>query len=140
MNPTDWLNQIWASDMPPNTKYLACFLRRFLHGDSRTCWPSKTRMMSETGLTKRTIRTHLANLTNYGWIDIDQSNGGRNNRYTIRQGTNSTGAIITPDRVDIAPLDGVHIAPLKSNIKSKRKNNKKMDAMDRLMDRSWSNI
>ena len=55
MNPTDWLNQIWESDMPSNSKYLACFIRKFLHGDKRTCWPSKTRMVNETGLTKRTM-------------------------------------------------------------------------------------
>jgi len=141
MNPTEWLDEVWESTLPSSSKLLCAYLRKFLHNGKQTCWPSKARMMAETGLTKRTIQKHLTALDKEGWLKIDKSNGGRNNRYTIQQVLNSTGAKSDIELVLNRHLDRVKIAPLKTNRKTNRKTNGyKLDAMDRLVDRTWAEV
>ena len=148
---TQWLNEIWESDLPSSSKYIACYIRKFLHDGKKTCWPSKARMVAETGCTKITIKRHLDNLVKGGWLVIDQSNGGRNNRYTIQQGKNNThaeiqtGIIQYPNGCNLIPANGCDLIPLKSNIKSKEKtinkiykSTRKIPMAEMLMDRSWS--
>ena len=83
MNPTDWLNEVWRSDLPSNSKLLAAYLRWYLHSNSQTCWPSKATIQRDTGLAKRTIQKHLVTLEQEGWITIIRSNGGHSNKYKI---------------------------------------------------------
>ena len=137
MTPTNGLDAVWESDLTSSQKLLACFLRKHLHGNKSVCWPSKTRMVAETGLTKKTVRKHIDGLEDAGWISIDRSNGGRNNRYTI-QGKNVTGTKSTLTRVEIAPSDGVNITPLKTNIKTNKKYISKKPVFERLKDKSWA--
>ncbi len=139
MNPTDWLNLIWSSDLPPNTKYIACFLRKFLHGNKLTCYPSKARMIDETGMTRRTIHIHIKNLEKFGWIKIKQSNGGHNNRYTIQHGTNQTGAKKPINEYKKAPVNTGDIAPRRINKETKKNYIKKKSSFDNLIDKEWAN-
>lgn len=137
MTPTNWLNAVWESDLTSQQKLLACFLRKHLHGNKLMCFPSKTRMVAETGLTKKTVRKHINLLEDLGWISIERSNGGRNNRYTI-QGKNVTGSNSTLVRGENNPSNRGDKTPLKSNIKNNKKYNSKKDVFTRLTDTSWA--
>jgi DNA-binding transcriptional regulator PaaX len=94
-------------------------------------------MVAETGLTKKTVRKHIDGLEDSGWISIDRSNGGRNNRYTI-QSKNVTGTKSALSRVEKAPSNGVNINPLKTNIKTNKKYISKKPVFERLKDKSWA--
>lgn len=137
MTPTNWLDAVWESDLPSNSKLIAAYLRKYLHGNKLMCYPSKIRIMAETGLTKKTVRKHIDHLEAEGWIKIKRSKGGTNNQYTI-QGKNVTGAKCTPIRVDNDPVDRVNITPLKTNIKTNKKYITKKSVFDRLTDKNWS--
>lgn len=138
MYATEWTNQIWESDLPKNAKFIAVYLRRFLHGDKRTCYPSKSRMIKETGMGKKTINAALKLLQHEGYISISVSRGGSSNRYTIQLVSNDTSVISTPNRVKTNLVNGVKVTPQKSNIKKQIKKVNNFDAFDRLQDKSWS--
>ena len=138
MNPTDWLNEVWRSDLPSNSKLLAAYLRWYLHSNSQTCWPSKATIQRDTGLAKRTIQKHLVNLDQEGWITIIKSNGGHSNRYKITPVLNDNGVTTTPQRVQNDTPNRCKIAPQRNKEKTNKNNIYKFDAMDRLIDRAWA--
>lgn len=69
----NWLNCIWSSDLHPTSKYMACYLRRFMNDFNDMAWPSLRRMESETGLTRPTVVKYLKNLESNGWLVKDGS-------------------------------------------------------------------
>lgn len=78
----DWLNTIWNTDLPAHSKYLACYLRRFMNSQNDMAWPSYSRMMAETGLTQPTITKYLRLLADEGWLHIEKGSQLENTKYT----------------------------------------------------------
>lgn len=141
MTPTQWLDEIWQSELPSNAKLLSAYFRKFLHNNKKTCYPSKSRMIKETGLTKKTIVKHIDILVSSGWLHLDKSKGGRCNRYTITLPA-GIGLKSTLNGVKKDPVDGVKTYPLKTNTKPIKKQlyrkNKNYNSMDNLLDKSWA--
>ena len=54
-----WEEFILISTLPANAKYLALYLRTFMNNKQDMAWPSLTRLVSETGLTKPTVLKYL---------------------------------------------------------------------------------
>ena len=65
---TRWLNAIWAADLPHQSKYLACYLRKFMNNMSASAWPSYKRIIDETGLSRMTVSRYMKILETEGWI------------------------------------------------------------------------
>lgn len=76
-----WLELIWKTDLPPNAKYLAAYLRTFMNDKSDMAWPSYARIVSETGLSKSTVAKYLEFLDGQQWLIRDKGNSTKNTRY-----------------------------------------------------------
>ena len=76
-----WLELIWKSDLPPNAKYIAAYLRTFMNDKSDMAWPSYSRMVCETGLSKSTLAKYLGVLEAHNWLIRDRGNSKNNTRY-----------------------------------------------------------
>ena len=68
----DWLECIWLSDLPPNSKYLACYLRSFMNSKQDIAWPSYSRIITETGLSRATVAKYLECLEESQWLIRDR--------------------------------------------------------------------
>ncbi|AUR84361.1 winged helix-turn-helix DNA-binding domain protein [Vibrio phage 1.054.O._10N.261.52.A1] len=71
----NWMNCIWLTDLPSNSKYLACYLRKFMNDNQDMAWPSYARMIEETGLSRATVAKYLKLLEQEGWIQRERENG-----------------------------------------------------------------
>ena len=71
----NWMNCIWLTDLPSNSKYLACYLRKFMNDNQDMAWPSYARMIEETGLSRATVAKYLKLLEEEGWIQRERENG-----------------------------------------------------------------
>lgn len=71
----NWMNCIWITDLPPNAKYIACYLRKFMNDYHDMSWPSYSRIISETGLARSSVAKYLAMLESEGWIKRDKTIG-----------------------------------------------------------------
>lgn len=69
----NWLNCIWSSDLHPHSKYLACYLRRYMNDFHDMAWPSLSTIQGETGLSRPTVVKYLADLEKNGWLVKDSS-------------------------------------------------------------------
>lgn len=76
-----WLEFIWKADLPPYSKYLAAYLRTFMNDKSDMAWPSYSRMIHETNLSRSTIAKYLEVLEEHGWLVRDKGNTGKNTVY-----------------------------------------------------------
>ena len=77
----NWLNCIWESDLPSNSKYLAAYLRKFMNDNQDMAWPSYSRISKETGLARPTISKYLAILDEKGWLKREKGNSEKNTVY-----------------------------------------------------------
>ncbi len=77
----NWLNCIWLTDLPSNSKYLACYLRKFMNSHQDIAWPSYSRIIEETGLGRTTVAKYLSVLESEGWIKRDNGSKGTNTVY-----------------------------------------------------------
>lgn len=77
----NWLNCVWESDLPPYSKYLACYLRKFMNDNQDMAWPSYDRMTYETGLARATVNKYLNTLESYGFLQIDRGKQHKNTVY-----------------------------------------------------------
>ena len=77
----NWLNCIWESDLPSNSKYLAAYLRKFMNDNQDMAWPSYSRISKETGLARPTISKYLAILDSNGWLKREKGNSEKNTVY-----------------------------------------------------------
>lgn len=77
----DWLNTIWTTDLPPHSKYLACYLRKFMNAHNDMAYPGYERMESETGLSRATIAKYLEILEKEGWIARERGGRNKSTRY-----------------------------------------------------------
>lgn len=71
----NWMNCIWLADLPPNAKYLACYLRKFMNDYHDMAWPSYSRIIYETGLARSSVAKYLSVLECSGWIKRDKTIG-----------------------------------------------------------------
>lgn len=71
----NWMNCIWLADLPPNAKYLACYLRKFMNDYHDMAWPSYSRIIDETGLARSSVAKYLSVLECSGWIKRDKAIG-----------------------------------------------------------------
>tara|TARA_B100001057_G_scaffold71365_1_gene65557 strand:+ start:471 stop:1205 length:735 start_codon:yes stop_codon:yes gene_type:complete len=71
----NWMNCIWLTDLPSNSKYLACYLRKFMNDNQDMAWPSYARIIEETGLSRATVAKYLKLLEQEGWIQRERENG-----------------------------------------------------------------
>ena len=78
----DWINTIWETDLPPYSKYLACYLRKFMNSKHDMAWPSYSRIIHETGLSRMTVSRYLGKLEQEGWIIRSRGRKGKNTEYT----------------------------------------------------------
>lgn len=76
-----WLELIWKSDLPPNSKYIASYLRTFMNEKNDMAWPSYSRITTETGLSKSTVAKYLSVLEESGWLLRERGNSKLNTRY-----------------------------------------------------------
>lgn len=81
MDVINWLNCIWLTDLPPNSKYLACYLRKFMNSNSDIAWPSYARIIAETGLARATVAKYLKVLEEEGWLERHSGNSTTNTVY-----------------------------------------------------------
>ena len=79
----DWLNTVWETDLPYQSKYLACYLRKFMNSQHDMAWPSYSRMIAETGLSRATIAKYLTVLDEAGWIVRERGSPNQNTRYIV---------------------------------------------------------
>lgn len=70
----NWLNCIWLTDLPANSKYLACYLRKFMNSNHDMAWPSYARIIEETGLSRATVAKYIKILESEGWINRQSGN------------------------------------------------------------------
>ncbi len=77
----DWLNTIWTTELPPHSKYLACYLRKFMNAHNDMAYPGYERMESETGLSRATIAKYLEILEKEGWIARERGGRNKSTRY-----------------------------------------------------------
>ena len=78
------------------------------------------------------------NLEQEGWITIIRSNGGHSNRYKIAPVLNDNGASGAPQRVQNDTPNRCKMTPQRNKEKTNKNNIYKFDALDRLLDRTWS--
>ncbi|AUR85674.1 helix-turn-helix domain protein [Vibrio phage 1.079.O._10N.286.45.E9] len=77
----NWLNCIWLTDLPANSKYLACYLRKFMNSNHDMAWPSYARIIEETGLSRATVAKYIKILESEGWINRQSGNSTTNTVY-----------------------------------------------------------
>jgi len=137
----DWLEFIWTTDLPSNSKFVAAYLRTYMNAKRDLCWPSVGRIAKETGLSEQTVRTHLKTLEQAGFLQIERSNGGRpsgTNRYKAILPNDANAAIkqiddantskaplqpLDPTPATVAPLP---LQPLDPNIQGNKQGNKQI--------------
>lgn len=75
-NIINWLEAIWCADLPSSSKLLAAYLRSFMNEKQNMAYPSISRIVYETGLSRNTVTRHIKLLESEGWLSVDHSIGG----------------------------------------------------------------
>lgn len=81
MNKKEITNSIWLSNLPSSAKLVALCLVR--HSTDQFFAISKAMIMTETRLTKKTVRRHIECLEAHGWLQVQRSGGGKPNQYSL---------------------------------------------------------
>jgi hypothetical protein len=111
----DWINTIWETSLGPNTKLIACCLRRYMNSKNDSAYPSVPRIAGECGLSENTVRKHLAILCEEGWL----VKNGKSHLDTFRYTAAYPPSIIAPPST-VAPLQPLRQTP--STIEGKLNN------------------
>jgi len=77
----DWIESIWNTKLPQQSKLLACYLRRFMNSQKDMAYPSYARIIDETGLSRATVAKYLEVLESEGWLVRDSGRKGKNTVY-----------------------------------------------------------
>lgn len=64
----NWRILIFKSNLPPNAKYIGCFLSTYMNEQGDNCFPSISRICLETGLSKPTVIKYIQVLKQKGWL------------------------------------------------------------------------
>ena len=126
----DWLELIWKTELPSNSKYVASYLRTYMNMKRDLCWPSVGRISRETGLSEQTVRAHIKKLEAAQWLEVDRSDGGHSgttNRYKatvpMTPATIAPLQPLDPTPATIAPLP---LQPLQRNKQCNKQSNKQL--------------
>lgn len=90
MDRWQWIGLVFSSDGPksPTSRLVLAALCRRMDSDGSNCYPSTRTLAVETGLSERSVCTHLELLSKAGWIDIRErvgnKHGWRLNQYFPR--------------------------------------------------------
>ena len=113
----DWLELIWKTELPSNSKYVASYLRTYMNMKRDLCWPSVGRISRETGLSEQTVRAHIKRLEAAQWLEVDRSDGGHSST------TNRYKATVPMTPATVAPLP---LQPLQRNKQCNKQSNKQL--------------
>jgi hypothetical protein len=70
-----WRDAIRKASVPPYTKHVCNMIANYLSDVGEGCYPSVKSLMADTGLSNRSIATHLENARQYGLLDIRREMG-----------------------------------------------------------------
>ena len=142
--------------MPHQSKYLACYLRKFMNNQSASAWPSYKRIIDETGLSRMTVSRYIKILETEGWIIRQKGRQGKNTKYIAKIPKSAGGKVVSERDYIVSERDylvsegysgsirEVHEVNNRINniIISKKgkkvKKGKTADTYHLLTDRSWS--
>lgn len=64
----NWRILIFKSNLPPNAKYIGCYLSTYMNEQGDNCFPSIARICLETRLSKPTVIKYIQVLKQEGWL------------------------------------------------------------------------
>ena len=67
-----WRTAILNSNLPSTQRYVLHVVGFHMDKHGRNCFPSTKTLARETGLTERTVITHLRNSRNEGWLRVSE--------------------------------------------------------------------
>lgn len=70
-----WRDAVRQTDVPPLTKLICYTLANYLADAGKGCWPTVETLMADSGLSNRSVATHLANAEAAGLITIKREVG-----------------------------------------------------------------
>lgn len=65
----NWRILIFKSELPPNSKYVGCYLSTYMNEHGDNCYPSIKRICHETGLSKPTVIKYIQVMRDNGWLE-----------------------------------------------------------------------
>lgn len=135
----DWQETILKTDLPHQAKYLALYLRTYMNAKQDVAWPSLSRIVGETGLSKSTVARYLNVLEAEGWIQREKGNSKRSTRYhAVLPGS------VTQTLRSVTQTLGVVSERHPNKQSNKQTNNRGSTRMrslqDDLTDKSWADI
>lgn len=77
MKPWTWRHAIIKSPLPPTTRHVLLTLSCHLNDLGEDCFPSTAMLATETGLTERSVCTHLALAAEQGWFVVRKHGYGK---------------------------------------------------------------
>jgi hypothetical protein len=98
-----WRDAVRVTPVPPLTKLVCHALAHYLSDAGKGCFPAVETLMADTGLSNRSIATHLQNAADAGLLVIDRRTG-RDGRF---RGTVYLPRF--PDTVTLARAPAVHV-------------------------------
>lgn len=108
----NWLECVWLSNLPPNSKYLCAYLRTFMNSKSDMAWPSYSRIVHETGLSKSTVAKYLDVLESTGWIIRNRGSSLKNTTYIANLPESVRDRLISTNGIDFgSPSHGLGSTP-----------------------------
>jgi hypothetical protein len=121
----DWIKLLFAVDCATLThgaKVLASRIALHHNIDTGQCNPSMVMLTAGTGMSERTVRRMLAELTVSGWIRVDRTSGRYRNSYgLIVPATLATDAGVQDGEI-LATVARVHDVPTLATVASNPSN------------------
>lgn len=77
MKPWTWRHAIIKSSLPPTTRHVLLTLSCHLNDLGEDCFPSTAMLADETGLSERSVCTHLALAAEHGWFVVRRHGYGK---------------------------------------------------------------
>lgn len=65
-----WRHAILQSDLPPTTRHVLLTLSCFMSKAGTDCYPTTRQIAAATGLSERSVCTHIFNATQGGWLSV----------------------------------------------------------------------
>jgi DNA-binding transcriptional ArsR family regulator len=103
------------SNLEPPSRHVALALSLYMSERGDSAWPSVARLAADTGLSLRTVQTHLGKLTEAGWLTSTprhKADGSRtSNLYTATVPGDGGGAGAAGGLVQLTAVGGAGAAP-----------------------------
>jgi len=72
-----WRKAIMNSNLPSTQRYVLHVVGFHMNGDGGECFPSTKLLARETGLSERTVVTHLMDARKKGWLRVTERREGK---------------------------------------------------------------